>query len=95
MELKNAESLELRFFLGAIMLNFGGVCVLLQTASVAEGLDIGFYLLGKLLQTGFCILISLTFLGHFGCLIPILLIFLLFRNPFTAKKGSIPAEIGV
>lgn len=95
MELKSVESLELRFFLGAIMLNFGGICVLLQTASVAEGLDIGIYLLGKLLQTGFCILISLTFLGHWKGLIPILLIFLLFRSPFTAKKGSIPAEIGV
>ena len=89
------EDLSTRFLLAAVMLNFGGVCVILQTASVAAGLNLKHYLFGKLLQTFFSILYSLCFLGHFGALIPIFFGFLLFRRPIPAKKSSISAGVGV
>lgn len=40
----------LRFILCSILLSLGGGCVLMQTLSVTAGLDIRFYLKGKLLQ---------------------------------------------
>lgn len=89
------EDLSTRFLLAAVMLNFGGVCVLLQTASVTAGLNLKHYLSGKLLQTVFSLLYSLCCLGHLVALIPIFLVFLLFRRPIPAKRSSISAGIGV
>ena len=43
-------------------LGFGGLCVAMQTASVAAGLKMKHYLLGKLLQGILCILFSFIFL---------------------------------
>ncbi len=40
----------LRFLTAAVMLNFGGICVWLQTASVTGDLGTGSYIKGKLLQ---------------------------------------------
>jgi hypothetical protein len=77
------------------MLNFGGICVALQTASVAEGLDLRFYLLGKLTQTAIAVQYALAFLGHYGALTPILSVFLLFTMLNSRKRSSIPVKIGV
>ncbi len=41
----------LRFILACGFLTFGGLCILMQTASVAKDLDIRSYIHGKLLQT--------------------------------------------
>ena len=41
----------LRFILSGVMLAFGGICVAMQTASVAGELGIKNYLMGKILQT--------------------------------------------
>ncbi len=41
---------SLRFLAAAVLLNFGGICVWLQTASVVEDLGTGSYIKGKLLQ---------------------------------------------
>lgn len=51
---------QLRFVLCAAMLSFGGLCVLMQTQAVANGLNLNFYLRGKLLQAGFSTVFSLT-----------------------------------
>ena len=40
-----------RFILCSVFLAFGGVCVLLQTLSVTDGLGMGLYLPGKLMQS--------------------------------------------
>ncbi len=50
----------LRFLQAGIMLSFGGVCVALQTASVAPGLGLKGYLRGKWLQAVFSGLLCLT-----------------------------------
>lgn len=93
--LDRIDNLQLRFLLCLVFLNFGGLCVVLQTASVAEKLDIRYYLVGKLLQTGFALLYGCAFLGHFGAvllLIPLLGIILLAKY---RKNSSIPAKVGV
>jgi hypothetical protein len=47
----------LRFLLAGVFLSLGGICVTLQTASVAEGLRLSCYFPGKLLQCSFSILL--------------------------------------
>lgn len=49
----------LRMVAASAAVNFGGLCVLMQTASVTEGLKIDSYLKGKLLQTAYSIMFSL------------------------------------
>lgn len=60
------EDLRLRFLLCACMLSFGGICVLLQTASVIHGLSLGSYLRGKLIQTAFTFLLSCAVVLPYG-----------------------------
>ena len=48
----------LRFILCSGMIGFGGICVAMQTKSVIGGLSMGPYLRGKLMQTGFSILLA-------------------------------------
>jgi hypothetical protein len=71
-------------------LAFGGVCVLLQTASVTEGLSLGCYIKGKLIQTLFSLWLSSTMVLDrnilFAGFLPILLMLLRkiqnrYRNP--------------
>ena len=93
--LTQITSLPLRFLLASVMLNFGGLCVAMQTASVAEGLNMKGYLFGKLLQTFFSMLYSFVILGHFEALVPVFLLFLLFRRENLRKRGRFPAPVGV
>lgn len=58
--LNGITNLSLRFILFSALLSCGGVCVYMQTASVAAGLGTGIYLPGKLMQTFLSILLSLT-----------------------------------
>ena len=48
----------LRFVICSGILAFGGVCVMMQTASVTGSLGLGYYLPGKLLQMAFSIILS-------------------------------------
>lgn len=52
------SDIRLRFVICSCMLAFGGICVLLQTFSVAKGLSIHHYLLGKTIQTLFSLVVS-------------------------------------
>lgn len=54
------DNIGLRFLLCGGMLSFGGLCVGMQTFSVAPGLDKKLYFPGKLLQTLFSLLLSLA-----------------------------------
>ena len=93
--LGTVESISLRFLLAAVMLNFGGICVLLQTASVIAPLNLRYYLLGKLLQTAFSIGYCLLFSGLWIVSVPIIVTFLLANRQKAAKNSSIPARVGV
>lgn len=85
----------LRFLIAAVMLNFGGLCVLMQTASVTEGLSLRRYILGKLLQTGFAVLYTLAFMGHPYLLLVIFLIFFGRKLINGRNSSSIPMKLGV
>lgn len=93
--LNEISNISIRFILTAIMLNFGGICVLMQTASVTQGLNLKYYILGKLTQTCLAPLYCLCFLGKIEALIPIAGIFLLSYRVNLRKNSSIPAAIGV
>ncbi len=93
--LDTVENISLRFLLAALMLNFGGICVLLQTASVIDKLDLRYYLLGKLLQAGFAGLYCMVFFGYYGAILPVIAVILLRFRGKTAKNSSIPAQLGV
>lgn len=56
------QNQSLRFILCSAFLSFGGVCVLMQTASVSSNLGLGLYLPGKIIQTGFSVMLSLLFI---------------------------------
>lgn len=86
---------QLRFLLAAVMLNFGGLCVVMQTASVAQGLDLRRYIVGKIMQTLFSVLFALTILGHFVFLIPVIVVFYIKNPGIFGKRGSNLNRIGV
>ena len=48
----------LRFVLAAGMVSFGGLCVMLQTASVTRGLSLGLYFPGKMFQCAVSMLLA-------------------------------------
>lgn len=48
----------LRFVLAAGMVSFGGLCVMLQTASVARGISLGLYFPGKVFQCAVSMLLA-------------------------------------
>jgi hypothetical protein len=86
---------RMRFLLAAVMLNFGGFCVMIQTRSLTEGLDFRGYLYGKCLQTLFSILYAWICLGHFWPLIPLSCIFLFRLSMPARKKDSISGKLVV
>lgn len=102
--LSQVEHIGLRFLLCAGMLSFGGLCVWLQTLSVADTIGLRKYLPGKLLQSTIAVVLALLsqhlLPEHAQLDIPtplwviISLFFVLFL-PFRQKSSSIPAEAGV
>ena len=62
--LQTLTSEALRYILVSGFLAFGGICVLLQTASVTQELGIGLYIPGKIIQTGISLIISAFILVH-------------------------------
>ena len=93
--LNRIGDLPLRFVLCLVFLNFGGLCVVMQTASVAASLDIRFYLAGKLLQTVFAVLYGSLLMGHEWAVLPLLVLFGTRLLGKFRKNSSIPAKVGV
>lgn len=93
--LSSVDNPQLRFLLAAVFLNFGGLCVVMQTASVARGLELKQYLIGKITQTVCSLLISLAFLGHFVYLFPLILVYSIKIPHFFGKRGRILRRVGV
>lgn len=102
--LGSVENLGLRFVLCAAMLAFGGLCVTMQTVTVAQDTDISLYLPGKLLQTlfsvFFALLVQLLFpeesrLNGLWITLPALVLVFLPLGIKKRKISSIPAKLGV
>lgn len=55
--LNNISSDGMRFMLAGFMLSMGGMCVLMQTVSVTNGLGLGYYFPGKVIQTSTSVLL--------------------------------------
>lgn len=93
--LSGIENIRLRFVMASGFLSFGGVCVLMQTASVLRGLSIGSYIRGKGIQT--LLSTALSFLVVYGfwywaALVGVL--FLLIPGKIR-KSSSNPLSVGV
>lgn len=85
----------LRFVLCSGMLAWGGLCVTLQTHSVASGLNIRSYLKGKILQTLFSLLISASIVLGIWLSVTALVLLLATIIQKTQKRSSNPATVGV
>ena len=92
--LREIDSEPLRFVVASALTALGGVCVTMQTVSVARGLPMGGYLRGKLLQSclsvvlAWCVIRKLYFLW-----IPVLVLLFLPRK--SEKNSSFPTGVGV
>ncbi len=102
--LEGLGSVSLRFFLCSIFLSFGGLCVVMQTASCSKGL--GMYLPGKLLQAVFSATLSSVLAGFLGgdtlptgiTVFSVFLaaaVFFAYKLTILKNKSSIPAAVGV
>lgn len=86
--LTEIQDISLRFITAAAMVSFGGVCVVLQTASVLSGLSMKYYMAGKLIQTACSILLAAAVMK--GWWLAVLLPgMVLLRYP--KKSSSIPS----
>ena len=63
-ELLQIYDTDLRFMICSGLLAFGGICVFMQTASVAHGLSLRYYFIGKSIQTVFSLLMSYIFVSE-------------------------------
>ena len=76
LELISEESL--RFILCSDFLAFGGLCVMLQTASVAKEMGLGLYIPGKIIQTAVNTLIAIPISN------------IIFKQPALSRSTIIP-----
>lgn len=84
--LKDVQPESLRFLIACGILSFGGLCVTMQTLSVLGQLSAATYLLGKLIQTSFSLLLAGAYIFHLWWL-PVILtgsIFLLRKKKRVA-----------
>lgn len=92
-ELPKLADPNLRFLVCSVILAFGGICVTMQTVSVTSGLSLGYYFAGKLLQTAFSLLLSLSVLQRsFVPMIPVILLLLFVK---AKNRDRIPEAVGV
>ena len=94
-ELNKISSIEIRFIICSCMLAFGGICVLLQTASVTKGLSLRYYIVGKGLQTIFSLVISCALLWTYGWVLLTVLVLLSGFVRRMQKSSGNPAAIPV
>lgn len=93
--LQEVLSVSDRFLLAAIILNFGGLCVLMQTASLIQGLKLRNYIMGKIIQTLFAAAYAGIVLGYWWLLIPIFSVFFLKILKDKQNRCGFPQLIGV
>lgn len=95
MQLPQISDVGLRFIVCSGMLAFGGLCVMMQVSSAAQGLSLKCFFIGKLIQTAVSIVLSWAFVSGESIIFGFL--FLLFPLVFMnyRKNGSIPGQAGV
>lgn len=94
--LASIGDIPLRFILCAAMLAFGGLCVGFQTVTAVEGVDLGLYFPGKILQTIFSILLSASVMyPRIGLLPAVMGVILCAIHAKRRNNSSIPAAVGV
>ncbi len=89
------EDVPLRFLICSGMLACGGLCVTMQTRSVAQGLSLEYYLPGKLVQTAVSLLLAgaaVSGTWPLDCAVAALFALVLGKRQ---KKSSIQGEIRV
>lgn len=94
-ELMQINDIGVRFVICSCMLAFGGICVLLQTASVTKGLSLRYYVLGKGMQTVFSLLLSCSVIWKYGELLITAIPLLFFFIRKIQKSSGNPAIIPV
>ena len=86
-----------RFVIGAVMLSAGGLCVMMQTASVIGDLKLSKYLLGKLLQSVISLVLAVILVpfvfGGGSAFWSILFLFALFLSIFLLKTRNNSSKI--
>ncbi len=93
--LDGVEALPLRFVLCSGILSFGGLCVFMQTQSLAQGLSMKAYLKGKLLQTAFSLLLSAAAMLHIFLPAAGMLFLSAILIQKSQKTSGNPAAVGV
>lgn len=88
LSLSAVDSEQTRFLLCSAMLSWGGLCVGMQTASVAKGLELTDYLIGKTFQTIFSLLLSAAFTGLLSPIFLLVPILLLSGRKFKKRGGN-------
>jgi hypothetical protein len=88
LSLSAVDSERTRFLLCSAMLSWGGLCVGMQTASVAKGLKLSDYLTGKTFQTIFSLLLSAAFTGLLSPVFLLIPIILLSGRKFKKRGGN-------
>lgn len=94
-ELSRIPDPDLRFILCSGMLAWGGLCVMLQTRSVTQGLAFNYCLKGKILQTALSLLLSTSIILDIWLPVSGLLLFLSMLIHKVQKRSSNPVMIGV
>lgn len=94
-ELIAIKSSALRFILCSALLSFGGLCVIMQTESVTNGLRLRYYFYGKTLQTIFSIFLSTAFILQQWLLLVLFILLFLLVPKIILKKCSIPNTLRV
>lgn len=90
--LGNIQREPMRFLICSVMLAFGGICVMMQTASVIKGLELKYYAAGKALQALFSLFLAAAFVYRIWILAAVPPLFFLFRFRKTQKRCSIPGK---
>lgn len=93
--LSKIPSEAMRFVICNSMLSFGGICVLMQTISVCDGLSVRYYLIGKVIQCGVSALMAACMVTKKGWLIMIILLPAVLKNVSFKNKSRISMPIGV
>ena len=93
--LPGVPDLRVRFVMLSGMLAFGGVCITMQTLSVAKGLSIRYYLKGKMLQTVFSIIISASLVYQRWYMLTVFLVPAILFKLRHKNKGRNMVGIGV
>lgn len=81
------EDIRIRYLICSAMLSFGGLCVTMQTASAIGNLSIYPYVLAKLLQSIYCILLSTVILYSTIWPLPIIVILHFSMKKIVAFSG--------